>query len=124
VASALIRGKVTIAEIDASRLDDPEIFGLAAKVTYRTDPRSGYPKHYSGEVTVTTIDGRRLSERQQINSGAPELPVADAEIVRKFEGNASTALAPARIDPLKALILSADSDRPARDWAAELGTFH
>lgn len=123
VASALVRGKVTIAEIDSSRLDDPEILGLAAKVTYRTDPRSGYPKHYSGEVIVTTTDGRRLSQRQQINSGAPELPVADAEIVRKFEGNAATALAPDRIEPLKALILSADSDRPARDWAAELGTF-
>jgi len=124
VASALIKGKVTIAEIDTSRLDDAEILGLAAKVTYRTDPRSGYPKHYSGEVIVTTTDGRRLSERQQINTGAPELPVSDAEIVRKFEGNAATALKPAQIEPLKALILSADSDRPARDWAAELGSFH
>jgi 2-methylcitrate dehydratase PrpD len=124
VASALLKGKVTIAEIDIGRLDDPEILGLAAKVTYRTDPRSGYPKHYSGEVIVTTNDGRRLAERQQINTGAPELPVSDADIVRKFEGNAATALKTGQIGPLKALILSADSDRAARDWATELGTFH
>ena len=125
VATALLEGRVTIASLEDDRLRDPAILAVAAKTGYATDPRSGYPKHYSGEVIVTTTDGRRIAERRQVNSGAPELPVSNAEIVAKFEGNAATALDAAGVAALKALILSADrDDRPARDWAAGLGMFH
>ena len=74
---------------------------------------------------MTTTDGRRIAVRRQVNSGAPELPVSNAGIVAKFEGNAATALDAAAVEALKRLILSADrDDRPARDWAAGLGAFH
>ena len=125
VATALLEGRVTIASLEEDRLRDPAILAVAAKTGYATDPRSGYPKHYSGEVIVTTTDGRRIAERRQVNSGAPELPVSNAGIVAKFEGNAATALDAAGVAALRALILSADrDDRPARDWAAGLGMFH
>ena len=125
VATALLEGRVTIASLEDDRLRDPAILAVAAKTGYATDPRSGYPRHYSGEVIVTTTDGRRIAERRQVNSGAPELPVSNAGIVAKFEGNAATALDAAGVAALRALILSADrDDRPARDWAAGLGTFH
>ncbi|MBX3578400.1 MAG: MmgE/PrpD family protein [Rhizobiaceae bacterium] len=124
VATALVRGRVSIADLDEGSLRDPGLLGLAGKVGYAHDPRSGYPKHYSGEVIVALSDGRRIGRRQQVNSGAPERPVTDAEIVRKFEGNASTALSSGQVEELKALILSADGDKPARDWAAALGRFH
>lgn len=124
VAAALLKGRVTIADLEDDRLYDRQILGLAAKVGYGVDPRSGYPRHYSGEVIVTTTDGHRISERRQVNSGAPELPVSDEDIVRKFEGNAATALTASDVAALKALVLSADSNRPARKWAAALGAFH
>ncbi|MGE0503366.1 MAG: MmgE/PrpD family protein [Rhizobiaceae bacterium] len=124
VATALLEGRITIASLEEDRLRDPSILRLADKVDYATDPRSGFPRHYSGEVIVTTVDGRRIAERAQVNSGAPDMPVTDAGIIKKFEGNAATALQPAGVEALMRLILSADGDRPARDWAAALGTFH
>lgn len=124
VATALIKRRVSISDLEADSLADPDILGLAARVGYAHDPDSGFPRHYSGEVIVTLKDGRNISRRQQVNSGAPELPVSDAGIVGKFEGNAATALDTRRVDTLKALVLSADQDTPAREWAAELGTYH
>jgi 2-methylcitrate dehydratase PrpD len=124
VASALMKGKVTLAELADESLADPQTLALAAKVDYRTDPASGYPKHYSGEIIVTTHDGRTVRQRRQINTGAPERPVTDMDIITKFEGNADLVFDAPRASALRALILSADSNRPARDWAAELGTFH
>ncbi|MGD9915535.1 MAG: MmgE/PrpD family protein, partial [Rhizobiaceae bacterium] len=124
VATALLEGKVTIASLEPNRLTDTTILALADRVDYATDAKSGFPKHYSGEVIVTTTDGRRIAERRQVNSGAPDMPVSDAGIVAKFQGNAATALEPAQVEALKALVLAADGNRPARDWAAELSKFH
>jgi 2-methylcitrate dehydratase PrpD len=125
VASALLTSRLGLAEIAEDCLADPEILTLAALVDYEADPNSGYPRHYSGEVVVRLKDGTQLSQRCQINSGAPEMPVSNADIVRKFEGNAAVALGAAHVDRIKDLILQADlSIRPALDWATELGSLH
>jgi 2-methylcitrate dehydratase PrpD len=123
VATALLKRGVTIADIDDDNLRDPAILSLAAKVGHATDPRSGYPRHYSGEVVITLGDGRKLSVRRQVNSGAPDLPVSDEGIIRKFEGNAAIALDAPKVAGLRELVLSADEEMPAREWAAALGKF-
>lgn len=125
VASALLRSQLGLAEIAEERLADPEILALASRVDYQPDPNSGYPRHYSGEVVVRLRNGPALLQRCQVNTGAPEMPVSNEAIVRKFESNAAIALGAAQVERLKRLILQADRERrPAADWAAELGSLH
>jgi 2-methylcitrate dehydratase PrpD len=121
VATALLKRRVTIPDLDD--LTNPEVLGLAAKVRYTIDQRSGYPRHYSGEVVVTLDAGRKLSVRRQVNSGAPEAPVSNQDILRKFEANAATALVQSAVAALRELVLGADDDLPAREWAAALSGF-
>lgn len=120
VATALVKGRVTLADIEGSELRNPAILALAARVGYGVDPGSGYPRHYSGEVIVETGDGGRIAERVQVNSGAPDAPVPDEEIVAKFMANAGMALPPAAAARLRDVVLAADERAPAREWAAGL----
>jgi len=87
VAASLVRGRLGLAEFDEGTLFDREVTDLAAKVTYRADPDSGFPRHYSGEVVVTTTDGRVLRHREQINRGAEERPLTDDDVAAKFRDN-------------------------------------
>src|SRR5207244_6613260 len=57
VATALLRGRFTLAELDPEAISDPDILALAERVDYRVDPGSGFPRYYSGELVVTTADG-------------------------------------------------------------------
>lgn len=121
VANALIKGRVTVADLEPEALADPVILGLAARTDYELDPTSGYPRHYSGEVIVRLNDGTELRERAQVNSGAPDMPVTNTGIVEKFHGNAEAALTPDNARKLAETILSAD--RPgvnAERWAGAI----
>jgi len=87
VAASLLRGKLTLAEFDQSTIFDPEVMDLASRITYRVDPDSGFPHHYSGEIVVTTTNGRVLREREQVNRGAEERPLTDSDVAEKFRNN-------------------------------------
>ena len=122
VATALLKGRVAIGDVEAAALEDREVLRLAAKVGYAVDPGSGYPRHYSGEVVVELRDGRRLSERRQVNTGAPDSPVPDDAVADKFRANAATVLTPAEVETLEALVLALDEEgRSARAWAQAIG---
>ncbi|MFC7557445.1 hypothetical protein ACFQU7_42345 [Pseudoroseomonas wenyumeiae] len=43
VAAALVRGRLTLAELEADALNDPVILALAARVSYAVDPDSPFP---------------------------------------------------------------------------------
>ena len=104
----LTRGRLTLAELEPEVFTDPEILAQCDKVTCEPDPESAYPKYFSGEVTVTTRDGRELSHREQINRGADQRPLAGEEIVAKFRANAEMAFAPARVDEVLHAIMDLD----------------
>jgi 2-methylcitrate dehydratase PrpD len=87
VAAALVRGRFGLEELLDGSLFDKEILDLAQRVSYRDDPTSGFPRHYSGEVIVTTRDGRTLRAREQINRGAEERPLDDTTVEQKFVDN-------------------------------------
>ncbi|HEY4295111.1 MAG TPA: MmgE/PrpD family protein [Paraburkholderia sp.] len=106
VACALLHGRFGLAELE--RFADPQILALADRVSYRVDPHTDYPKHFSGEVIVTLKDGRRLAHREPINRGAADNPLSEADIVAKFADNA--ALAHVRnADALYDMIVGIDS---------------
>jgi 2-methylcitrate dehydratase PrpD len=109
VAAALLRGRFTLAELTQEAIADPEILALAARVDYRVDPGSGFPRYYSGELDVTTADGKRLRHREHMNRGCGDRPLTEAEIVQKFHDNAARAVAPERARAIAEAMLGLDS---------------
>jgi 2-methylcitrate dehydratase PrpD len=118
IACALLRGRFGLAELE--RITDPDILELAAKVTYRADHDTDYPLHFPGEVIVITRDGRRLTQREAINLGAPDRPVPPADIERKFFENAGLAVAQPRAEQVRDLLLSIDRQDDAATCAQAL----
>ena len=90
LAASLRAGKFGLAELEPGALADPQTLALAAKVGYRIDPDSGFPKHYSGEVIVRLSDGRELRHREAINRGAADRPLSNPEVEAKFMENAAS----------------------------------
>jgi 2-methylcitrate dehydratase PrpD len=118
VACGLIHGKLGLAELE--HYNDPEILTLADKVGYRVDPRTGYPKHFSGEVIVTLKNGRQISHREQVNRGAADNPISDADIIAKFMDNAQLATTVADAAGVRKMILNIDTLDNARKLADAL----
>lgn len=108
VASGLVRGHFGLADLEESALRDPVALSVAAKVDYEIDPNSRFPKYYSGEVIVKLKDGRTVTWREDINRGASDRPLSNAEIEAKFLENASLAVSPARARALRDAVLTLD----------------
>lgn len=107
-AAALIRRRFTLDDLENAALHDPEILSLADRVEYAVDDKTTFPKFYSGAVIVTTRDGRVLEARDDMNRGAPERPLSEAEIVAKFASSAERVFAPAKVARLTETILNID----------------
>jgi 2-methylcitrate dehydratase PrpD len=118
VAAALVRGQVTLAELDA--IADPAILALAARVTYAVDPDSPFPRSYSGELVVRTTDGRTLRQREAVNRGAPDRPLSNADIVAKYRANAAIALPPEAAARIESTVLGLAGAPRVRDVASAL----
>lgn len=106
VASAWLRGRMTLAELEPDALSDPTILALAARIGHAADPDSPFPRTYSGELLVHLHDGRTLRHREAVNRGAPDRPLTNADIVAKYRGNAATALSPGAASRIEAAVLS------------------
>jgi len=120
VAAGLIRGRVTLAELENEALGDPAILELASKVSYRADPDSAFPHAYSGELVVTLEDGRTLRHREHINRGAADRPLSNADIVEKYRGNAAMTLHDRTADRIQAAVLGLERAERAADALAVL----
>jgi 2-methylcitrate dehydratase PrpD len=105
VASAAIRRRHTLDELQPEALADPDVLALARKVTYAIDAESTFPRHYSGAVEIVTMDGRTYSDREDVNKGSSERPLTAAEVEAKFMDNACRAIAHERAETIMAAIL-------------------
>ena len=114
VGAALRRGRFTLDELEDEALGDSQILSLADRTTYEVDPASTFPRHYTGEVIVTTRDGRTLCHREAINRGNGERPLSEAAIIEKFRLNAARAVSPERAGQVEALLLSLDERADVR----------
>lgn len=112
VACALLHGKFGLQHVE--RYQDPEILALADKVDYEIDLKSGYPRHFSGEVIVTMENGTEFSHREQINRGAPERPLGNEDIVEKFMDNAALVISKSRASEIVDLLLKTEKINDAR----------
>ena len=108
VAASLVRGKFGLAEMEPQVYNDAEILALSDRVAYEVDPKSEYPKYFSGEVVITMNDGRELRHREHINRGAADRPIAREDIVIKYLDNAQMAISRARAEHVRDTVLGAD----------------
>ncbi|MFN0161155.1 MAG: MmgE/PrpD family protein, partial [Burkholderiales bacterium] len=118
VATALLHGKLGLAELDSEALASPATRALMKKVEYQVDDSFEYPRYYGGAVTITLADGRTLTERQAINRGSAERALRDDEVVAKFRDNAALGFTPAQIDRLQDAMLGIETGGVARLTAA------
>ncbi len=118
VAAALTRGQLTLAELDAT--GDRDILALAGRIGYAVDPETTFPRAYSGELVVHTIDGRTLRQREAVNRGAPDRPLSNDDIVAKYQGNAALALGAEAADHVRTAILGLEAAPSAAAFAAAL----
>ncbi|OAB55502.1 2-methylcitrate dehydratase [Phormidium willei BDU 130791] len=121
VAAGFRRGRFTLAELEPDALADPAILALAERVSYRVDPDSPFPRAYSGELVVTLAGGETRRHREQINRGAAERPLTNAEIVEKYRANAARALSDSAAARCEAALLALDGAAPARERFEVLG---
>lgn len=108
VAAALLRGRLTLDELEPDVLTDPEILALTNRVSFVDDPESLYPKAYSGEVRITLHDGRELNHREAVNRGAADRPLANSEILTKWRDNAAMLVHAEKMEQLEAAVLGLD----------------
>ena len=109
VSAAIVRGRLTLDELEPNELRDPEILSLADKLSYADDPESPFPVAYSGEVIITMKDGRELRHREHINRGAADRPLSNEDIIAKYRDNAAMVVDRATQEKQLAAMLGLDS---------------
>jgi 2-methylcitrate dehydratase PrpD len=108
VASGLLRGRLGLRELTPDAFGDPAALALMDRVHCSIDTATTFPRHYSGEVVVTLSDGTTLGERQAVNRGHAERPLADAEVREKFFANATLHFAEAHARAVCDAVLGLD----------------
>jgi 2-methylcitrate dehydratase PrpD len=120
IAVILVKGRAGLAEFTDAAVRDPDVLGLASRVTYELDPTIDYPRQFVGDVEVTLANGRRLRERQDRPRGGPDAPLTRAEIEAKFHGNAGLALPAARADAIIGAVRALPGASSLKDLSAAL----
>jgi len=92
VASAIVRDRFTLADLEKSSYTEPQVISICDKVFCEPMEGSLYPKYFSGEIEVTTKNNEVFIQREEINRGADVTPLEPQEIISKFEDNASLVL--------------------------------
>ncbi len=86
IACGMVKGHENIDDYTNESIRDPEVLGLAKKVTWMLDPEieKVYPKYYPCTVEVTMKDGSKEIAHIEYPKGDPENPVCWDEAVEKF----------------------------------------
>jgi 2-methylcitrate dehydratase PrpD len=92
LAEALARGELGRGAYSDEARRDPEILGLAKRISYYVDPAFPPPGRFKGAVRLTLKDGRVFDEVEEFNRGSAENPMTDAELRAKFDDNAGRVL--------------------------------
>ncbi|MFK7944490.1 MAG: MmgE/PrpD family protein [Paracoccaceae bacterium] len=108
-ACALIRGRLTLDELEPEFFTDPEILALTSKVTHAAYPDSPFPAAYSGGLTITMADGTTHEHNEPVNRGAADRPLSNADIVAKYRDNAALWAGPAKVAAMETAMLELEA---------------
>jgi 2-methylcitrate dehydratase PrpD len=116
VATALVHGKIGIAEVDG--LGDPAVLALSDRITEVA--HQGRAKG-SLAITVMKTDGRSITVEATDPIGSPDKPLSDAQFEAKFRDCARNAVRPlsdASVDAALAAINRLETLPDARELMA------
>jgi len=109
VATALVHGRLGLAELEPTFLTDAATLALADKTKFAPFGDGPFPKAYSGAVKITLADGTVLEHSEPVNRGAADRPLSNAEIVAKYRANAALWAGPAKVARMEAALLGLDN---------------
>jgi len=109
VATALVHGRLGLAELGSAYLTDPATLALADRTRFGPFGEGPFPKAYSGAVKVTLKDGTAHEHSEPVNRGAADRPLANAEIVAKYRANAALWAGSERVARMEASLLGLDA---------------
>ncbi len=113
VATALVKGRLTLDDLEGDALVDPRVLALTAISDYQIDPDSRFPKYYDGEVIVELTDGTVIREREAMNRGSVDRPLTADDIIGKYRDNAARQASPARVAEIEQRILNLEQESAA-----------
>lgn len=120
IASAFVRGRYGLAEMEAAAYRDAGVLALAAKVEYEVAPEWRIHASNPGEVTIHTRSGQTFTHREEINRGAPERPLSGQEITDKYYANALTAITQTQADRILGMVMALDTITDVNQFADAL----
>ncbi len=106
IAAAIADRQVTPAQFEPDRIMDAEIRAQLNKVEVVADPEieKVFPALQRVIVTISTTDGRKLSQQLDYPKGDPRNPLTDQEIEAKFDALAAPVLSEAARSRLKRVV--------------------
>jgi 2-methylcitrate dehydratase PrpD len=113
-AVALVRGRAGEKEYGDDAVNDPEVVALRERVTATPDETLGEDAVFA---SITLVSGRTLEKRVDHAVGSLEHPMTDADLERKFRGQAENVLSAGAIERLLALLSSVSTLPDAGDIA-------
>jgi 2-methylcitrate dehydratase PrpD len=117
VAIALTYGRVGPAEVSEANLHNPQVLGLARKVSIAIDPDLDreFPAKTMTRVTAQTRHGE-FTELIEYPKGNVENPLTEAEHLTKFQSLAADILGAGRVAALKEAVEQLDRMSDIRDF--------
>jgi len=94
VATALVKGKVTVDDFTEEAIKRPEILKVAQVINARLEPEMDRHGVGPGGVTLTMRDGTQYTEKVEHCLGSVERPMAFEDVVRKFRDCAPSSIKP------------------------------
>lgn len=122
VATAIVKGNVTINSYEKESLYDPEIRAVSAKIDYTYMKEWQRGKETWAKIVMDTTKGQ-FEAFVTSPFGTPENPMSDEAFEAKFDSCASNAISPIsdeRLKKIKAAIRSLDKLPDVREFAALL----
>lgn len=111
LAVAIADGKVTTDSFERDRILDPTLRPLLAKIKVDVEPEfeALFPRLQPCEVTITTTDGRVITDRMDYPMGDPRNPMTPKQMEDKFDSLASPSLSSAMNAMVKGAIDDAEN---------------
>jgi len=94
VATALVRGKVTVDDFTDESIKRPEILKLAQKINTRLEPAMSRHGVGPGGVTLTMQDGTEYTEEVEHCLGSVARPMNFEDVTKKFRECAACSIKP------------------------------
>jgi len=100
LATALVYGKVGLAEFSEKRLRNSKIQELSKKVKVMIDPQYFNARLGCAKVTVRTVEGRELICVVDVPKGYPKNPLKKVELEEKLNGLVALVLPKERVNKI------------------------